>query len=357
MEERSDSDESSSLSSSSTIPDSIEESSDESSCRFEPLILKLIKCNQSTQLEELIDTDEEEVVENQVYEEDARIDTGKKEDEDEANKENEMERKYAVQEKEGEMTQPTPEDEENGRQEGKDGKENEEEGEEDEENGSEGKDKEQEQEGGFSEQSEEDEENGSESKYKEQEDVFSKQSEEDEENGSESKYKEHEKYKENEQEDRLSQESEEEDEDEVEDAYELRISAALEDVLSKKRSIRAASNFHNVTYSTLHSRVKNGNVKKRAGRRKYLTEEEEKVYAAYCIFRAVRACPLSRDEILSAIKESLNKVSRKTKFQKNRPSKKWFNRFKKDHKLSLRKPEELDGGRTRVTHYIDIYFY
>ena len=81
------------------------------------------------------------------------------------------------------------------------------------------------------------------------------------------------------------------------------------------------------------------------------------MYAADCIFRAIRACPLSRDEILGAIQESLNKVSRKTKFQNNRPSKKWFNRFKNDHKLALRKPEELDGGRTRVTQYFCIYFY
>jgi len=105
------------LSSSRTIPDSVEESSDESSSRIEPIILTLGKCNQSTQLEELTNTDEEEVVENLVNEANAHITTGKKEDEGEANKENGMERKYAVQEKEGEMAQPIQEDEENGKQE------------------------------------------------------------------------------------------------------------------------------------------------------------------------------------------------------------------------------------------------
>ena len=90
MEERSDSDES--LSSSSTIPDSVEESSDESSSKIEPLILTLGKCNQSTELEELIDTDEEGVVENPVNEAGAHTTTGKKEDGGEANKENGMER-------------------------------------------------------------------------------------------------------------------------------------------------------------------------------------------------------------------------------------------------------------------------
>ena len=151
-------------------------------------------------------------------------------------------------------------------------------------------------------------------------------------------------------------EEEEASTEEIEDAYELRISAAYQDVISKARSIRAASHFHSVAYSTLQNRVKNGNVAISAGRRKYLTEEEEKVFASYCIFRAVRACPLSREEILDAIQDSLNKVGRKSKFQNNRPSKKWFNLFQKRHNLSLRKPEELDGGRTRVKSLINIFF-
>lgn len=157
---------------------------------------------------------------------------------------------------------------------------------------------------------------------------------------------------------RSEEEAEEENEEENDagseevNEYEERLIAACKDVASKIRSIRSASAHHKVPYSTLYVRVKNGHFKqKSAGRPKFLTEDEEKLFASYCIFRAVRACPLTREEILTAIQDSLNKVGRQTKFKNNRPSKKWFNRFKQRHNLSLRKPEELDGGRTRVKQF------
>jgi len=139
-----------------------EESSDEFSSRIEPLILKLSDGYQSSQLQDLIDTEDEqgemngredvniekEEGEDLVFED--YTDTGKEEEEGEDNKEYGKEKKDAVQEDEEEKTQPTQEDEENRRQEGINGKDTEDLEEEDEENGIESKDEEQEEEDGFS---------------------------------------------------------------------------------------------------------------------------------------------------------------------------------------------------------------
>ena len=63
--------------------------------------------------------------------------------------------------------------------------------------------------------------------------------------------------------------------------YEERLLAACKDVTSKIRSIRSASAHHNVPYSTLYARVKNGNLKqKSAGRPKFLTEDEGELFAS-----------------------------------------------------------------------------
>ena len=129
----------------------------------------------------------------------------------------------------------------------------------------------------------------------------------------------------------------------------VRISKACQDVILKKRSFRGASEHYKVPYTTLHRRVENRNVSKPPGRQKYLAEAEEKMFVSYAIFRTIRGCLLSRQELLNAIQSSLNKAGRKTQFDKNLPSVKWFDRFQKRHKLSLRKAEDLEGGRTRVS--------
>ena len=127
-----------------------------------------------------------------------------------------------------------------------------------------------------------------------------------------------------------------------------KIIKACKAVMENSLSIRGASTYYNVPYSSLHDRLKSGSIAKSTGRPKYLTEDEEGILVSYSIFRAVRGCPLSKKEFLNAIQSSLNKIGRKTKFKDNHPSIKWFDRFKKRHKLSLRKSEDLDGGRTRV---------
>ena len=131
------------------------------------------------------------------------------------------------------------------------------------------------------------------------------------------------------------------------DNVENKIIKACKAVMDRRLSIRGASTHYNIPYSTLHDRLKNGNVKS-TGRPAYLTKDEESTLVSYSIFRAIRGCPLSKKEFINAIQSSLNKTGRKTKFKDNRPSIKWFDRFKMRHKLSLRKAEDLDGGRTRV---------
>ena len=304
-----DSDESTSSYSSITSMDSVkdEESSEEFSSRIEPLILKLSDGYQSTQLQDLIDTEDEqgeihgrEDVDTEEKEEGEDLvfedfkDTGEEEEEGEGNKVNGKEKKDAVQEEEEERTQPTQEDEENRRQEGINEKENEDLEEEDEENGIERSDEEQEEEAGFSEDEE--------SNQKSNKEIDSSD----------------------------------------------KMSMAYDAVIKNKKTIRGAAEHYGVPYTSLHRRIRNGKNTPPPGRSKYLTEEEESILVSYCIFRAVRGCPLSREEFIDAIQDSLNKTSRITKFKENRPSRKWFDRFKKRHRLSLRKAEDLDGGRTRV---------
>ena len=283
-----------------------EESSDEFSSRIEPLILKLSDGYQSSQLQDLIDTEDEqgemngredvniekEEGEDLVFED--YTDTGEEEEEGESNKEYGKEKKDAVQEDEEEKTQPTQEDEENRRQEGINGKDTEDLEEEDEENGIERKDEEQEEEDGFS----------------------------------------------------GDEESNQESNKEIDTSDKM--SLAYDAVIKNEKTIRGAAEHYGVPYTSLHRRIRNGKNTPPPGRSKYLTEGEESIFVSYCIFRAVWGCPLSREEFIDAIQDSLNKTSRKTKFKEIRPSIKWFDRFKKRHRLSLRIAEDLDGGRTKV---------
>ncbi len=70
--------------------------------------------------------------------------------------------------------------------------------------------------------------------------------------------------------------------------------------------------------------------------------------------RAIICCPVTRRELLDCVQDIYCKIDAKTSFKNNRPSMGWVNKLKVRHKLSLRRSEDLDGGRTRVITLLSI---
>ena len=117
-------------------------------------------------------------------------------------------------------------------------------------------------------------------------------------------------------------------------------------------SIRQAAIENQIPRTTLSSRLQsNSEGPISAGRPTFLSSAEEQIIADWAIRRAVICCPVTKRELLDMIEQLCNKLNKCTKFQSNRPSESWFYRFQQRHQLSLRRSEELDGGRTRVSKY------
>ncbi len=79
---------------------------------------------------------------------------------------------------------------------------------------------------------------------------------------------------------------------------------------------------------------------------------EEQLIADRAIRRALICFPVTKRELLiETIRVVYNEVERTKKFKDNLPSKLWYYRFQNRHKLTLRKSEDLDSERNRVSNF------
>lgn len=127
------------------------------------------------------------------------------------------------------------------------------------------------------------------------------------------------------------------------------LSLAVSQVRAGQKSVRQAAKDNKVPRTTLSDRLNSVNELSTAGRPTFLPPKEEGLIADWAIRRALICCPVTRKELLNTIEATYNKINCQTSFKQNRPSNSWFYRFQKRHNLSLRRSEDLDGGRTRVS--------
>jgi hypothetical protein len=128
---------------------------------------------------------------------------------------------------------------------------------------------------------------------------------------------------------------------------------AIDDVRNGM-SIRAAAEKNQVAKTTLCNRLNsNGEIPVR-GRPTVLPFNEEQLLVNWVLRRAIICCPVTRRELLDCVQDIYCKIDAKTSFKNNRPSMGWVNKLKVRHKLSLRRSEDLDGGRTRVITLLSI---
>jgi hypothetical protein len=120
------------------------------------------------------------------------------------------------------------------------------------------------------------------------------------------------------------------------------------------KSVRDIALKHGVPKSTLYLRLssENDEIPSR-GRPTFLCSDEEKLVVGWAIRRAMICCPVTRKELSDAVQQTYNKVNRKTLFKDNRPSLGWIYKLQRRHNLTLRRSEDLDGGRSRVSYYFD----
>ena len=130
------------------------------------------------------------------------------------------------------------------------------------------------------------------------------------------------------------------------------LNLAISQVRAGEKSVRQAAKDNKVPRTTLSARICSANEIHTPGRPTFLSPEDEAVIANWVIRRALICCPVTRKELLDMIEQLYNKLERETSFKENRPSDSWFYRFQKRHKLTLRRSEDLDGGRTRVIYKI-----
>lgn len=70
--------------------------------------------------------------------------------------------------------------------------------------------------------------------------------------------------------------------------------------------------------------------------------------------RAILCFPVTRRELFDCVPGIYCKIDAKTSFKNNRISMGWVNKLKVRHKLTLRRSEDLDGGRTRSITLLSI---
>ena len=93
------------------------------------------------------------------------------------------------------------------------------------------------------------------------------------------------------------------------------------------------------------------------GRPTFLPSDEELVLVNWAIRRAIICCPVTRKELVDCVQNVYCEINANTSFKDNRPSMGWVNKLKARHKLSFRRSEDLDGGRTRVIMFLRIPIY
>lgn len=123
---------------------------------------------------------------------------------------------------------------------------------------------------------------------------------------------------------------------------------ALEDIRSKKFTIRKAAKQYKIPYTCISRRLSETSVLK--GPNTVLTEKEEKDIVDWLLYVSVRGFPVTASELKDCVKTMLDLQQRETIFKENRPGRSWFRSFlRRNETLSVRLAENLSKSRASVT--------
>ena len=124
---------------------------------------------------------------------------------------------------------------------------------------------------------------------------------------------------------------------------------AVEAIQSGTMNVTEASKEFDIPRQTLNDRIKGKYTKAGGGRKTELTEDEESILVDYCMFMAKCSHPLTVPVVKACVWAIVRKSYRPSRFHAtNCPSWKWWQGFKKRHpEISLRKPDNIDRGRSR----------
>lgn len=126
------------------------------------------------------------------------------------------------------------------------------------------------------------------------------------------------------------------------------MSLALQDVRTKKLSIRKAAERYKIPYTCIVRRQAENSCLK--GPQTVLTEKEEKDIVEWLIWVSTRGFPLTASELKDCVKTMLDLKGRQTIFKENRPGRSWFKSFlQRNPTLSIRLSENLNKSRASVT--------
>lgn len=113
-------------------------------------------------------------------------------------------------------------------------------------------------------------------------------------------------------------------------------------------SLRSIEKIHKINRMTI-SRHKRGNLKGYPVR--VLSHDEEEHLVNYVVYCQARAMPLTRKVIKSFARSIALKGGRQLAGSGIGPSNKWFRSFLSRHpRLSMKKPQLVDSGRTRMSN-------
>lgn len=130
------------------------------------------------------------------------------------------------------------------------------------------------------------------------------------------------------------------------------IKKAIDDVKSKKLTLRAAAEKYGIPRSTLHDKVR-GKISEwsiNRGPDPYLTLEEETKICEWCINLSKCGFPIKSDDLLNTVQKIVKDSERQTPFLNGRPGKTWLkNFFKRNPSLAKREAETITKGRAIIT--------
>ncbi|CAG5084145.1 Protein of unknown function, partial [Cotesia congregata] len=91
-------------------------------------------------------------------------------------------------------------------------------------------------------------------------------------------------------------------------------------------------------------------IKKKSGPETVLSSQEEDHIVKWALDRAAMGAPVTKTELLDCVQKYVQKLAKKTPFTDNRPSRHWYEGFRKRHpELSIRKPQHLSVSRAAVS--------
>lgn len=126
------------------------------------------------------------------------------------------------------------------------------------------------------------------------------------------------------------------------------VKRAVQDVQSKKMTIRKASKHYKIPFTCLVRRCGENSILK--GSQTVLTEKEEKDIVEWLLHVSSHGFPLTASELKDCVKTMLDLQGRQTIFNENRPGRSWFKSFlQRNEILSIRLSENLNKSRASVT--------